>query len=178
MKITTPLPGTTSKLDWDPGPWLYEHDRLEWEEFHFPVLLRRNAAGSLCGYVVIPEEHPWHGLAPEKVPAYPHHGIDFSHTPTASMTHAKAPPDAWWIGFSCSGPGDYLPALMHLDDCLRRGVAYRNEQYVLDEIKKLAAGACAAWVDMEPKTPGTAFPIIRSPNRGHPSNRLPQVRRG
>jgi hypothetical protein len=43
-------------------PWLREPDRLHFERHGLPCVINRvEHSGSLCGYVGVPAEHPWHG---------------------------------------------------------------------------------------------------------------------
>lgn len=50
----------TDKSGWPDGPWRAEPDKLQWvTEAGLPGLIVRNGAGALCGYVGIPEGHPW-----------------------------------------------------------------------------------------------------------------------
>ena len=43
-----------------PAPWLTEPDRLEWTHEGYPCLAVRNSFGAWCGYVGVPEGHPWY----------------------------------------------------------------------------------------------------------------------
>lgn len=56
-------PGGT-RDNWGDGPWRDEPDRVEWiePETGYRCEIRRNRAGSLCGYVTVPEDHIWHGI--------------------------------------------------------------------------------------------------------------------
>lgn len=48
---------------WPPGPWHDEPDELRWIDptTSLPCTARRNDFGAWCGYVGVPETHPWHG---------------------------------------------------------------------------------------------------------------------
>ena len=50
--------------NWGDGPWRDEPDRVEWvePETGYRCEIRRNHAGSLCGYVTVPDDHIWHGI--------------------------------------------------------------------------------------------------------------------
>lgn len=54
---------TADKSTWGPGSWHDEPDKAQWtdEATGLPCLIVRNHSGSLCGYVGVPETHPWHG---------------------------------------------------------------------------------------------------------------------
>lgn len=51
-------------------PWEREPDKKEWWSHGLPcVILRMPSMGHLCGYVGVPQEHPWHGKGyDERVP--------------------------------------------------------------------------------------------------------------
>jgi hypothetical protein len=40
--------------------WDNEPDRVEFESLGLPCLIVRNPFGALCGYVGVPEGHPWY----------------------------------------------------------------------------------------------------------------------
>lgn len=52
------------KSYWGPGPWANEPDKLNWidPETGLDCMIVRNRAGNLCGYVGVPESHPWFGV--------------------------------------------------------------------------------------------------------------------
>jgi hypothetical protein len=54
------------KQRWPDGPWKDEPDAAAFShaESKYICVIRRNLAfsGVLCGYLVIPQEHPYHGL--------------------------------------------------------------------------------------------------------------------
>ena len=54
---------TMDKASWGPGPWQDEPDKEQFadEVTGYACLIKRNPAGALCGYVGVPEGHPWHG---------------------------------------------------------------------------------------------------------------------
>src|SRR5579884_1161092 len=54
---------TIDKSTWGPGPWQDEPDKEQWtdEATGYACLIKRNPVGALCGYVGVPEGHPWHG---------------------------------------------------------------------------------------------------------------------
>lgn len=54
---------TVDKAEWGRGPWQDEPDKAVWvdEKTGLDCLLVRGPVGALCGYVGVPEDHPWHG---------------------------------------------------------------------------------------------------------------------
>lgn len=55
---------TVDKSTWEDGPWQHEPDKMVWvdPETDLDCMIVRNGVGSLCGYVGVPEGHPWFGL--------------------------------------------------------------------------------------------------------------------
>lgn len=51
------------KSDWARGEWDGEPDKRQWrdEATGLPCLIVRGPAGALCGYVGVPDGHPFHG---------------------------------------------------------------------------------------------------------------------
>lgn len=50
---------------WGSGPWTDEPDELDWTDpaTGYQCAIRRTPElGHLCGYVGVPESHPWHGV--------------------------------------------------------------------------------------------------------------------
>lgn len=54
---------TRDKSKWGQGPWQEEPDKAQWvdEATGLDCLIVRGPSGALCGYVGVPESHPWHG---------------------------------------------------------------------------------------------------------------------
>lgn len=50
------------RSDWGPGPWENEPDEETFEAHGLECRVRRNQAGALCGYVILPVLHPLHGV--------------------------------------------------------------------------------------------------------------------
>ena len=126
----------------EPGPWDDEPDLEEWQsrEGYRCVIMREQTTWTLCGYVALPECHPWWGRDLFEVPAIVHGGCAFSGpSPDASVD--------WWIGFDCAHFSDRKPGL---EAMLREagapsvlidfpGVEYRTIDYVRSEVTNLAA---------------------------------------
>lgn len=56
---------TRDKSAWERGPWDDEPDKVQWVDgaTGLDCLIVRGPHGALCGYVGVPEAHPWHGVA-------------------------------------------------------------------------------------------------------------------
>lgn len=129
-----------------PGPWHDEPDYVSFEHAGFPCLLKRNA--SWCGYVGVPEGHPWHGVSYDQVRTkdgeWPdvHYGLTYSDSKEAGRHHPSQwtrflaiakelflPDATWWLGFDCNHGGDaslydIVAGRFDTDGCTYRTVAY------------------------------------------------------
>lgn len=149
---------TVDKSLWGSGPWQDEPDKEQWadEATGFACLIVRNGMGALCGYVGVPEGHPWHGADRWSIDARAHGGINYSAPcqegpEDATVCHVPAPGEPgslWWVGFDCSHGWDYSPVLRELDALLpvplRLPVEpdkYRDIRYVRDWCGVLALQA-------------------------------------
>lgn len=136
------------KTTWGDGPWLNEPDYELWVDgaTGYTCEIRRGPVGSFCGYVRLPELHPWIGKQVHDMGADVHCGI----------TYARREPlnAAYVIGFDCGHLCDYSPMtaaairvmepdLPMLSLLLRRQV-YRTFGYVRDEVISLARQAHGA----------------------------------
>lgn len=115
------------KMSWGPGPWQDEPDKLQWtdEETGIACLVVRGPAGALCGYVGVPDGHPWHGMHFSDVDAGEdiHRELSYSHEcqgdpngETVCHVAGDGEPDTlWWLGFHCSYAHDLSPALFAIE---------------------------------------------------------------
>jgi hypothetical protein len=95
------------------GEWIEECDVTEFEYLGYQALVMRVMkrelycphagyfGGHLCGYVGIPETHPY--FRKKELDIDGHHGITFNE---AHEEH--------WIGFDCGHTGDYIPTVEHM----------------------------------------------------------------
>jgi hypothetical protein len=67
-----------------------------------------NGLGYLCGYVLIPENHPWHGENPDFVDRQMRRRVHGGITYSSSGLYDLPPGGrkAWWVGFDCAHFGD------------------------------------------------------------------------
>lgn len=142
------------KSEWEHGPWMDEPDRIEWRSEgtpRLPCLIVRGPSGALCGYVGIPEGHPYFGK--ESTEAYCldldcHGGITYGApcVEGGHICHVPQPgePDTvHWLGFDCAHSGDLSPA--HQKHYRARGIytcvefeSYKAVAYVRSEVERLA----------------------------------------
>lgn len=151
------------RTGWPSGEWDGEPDMVQWQDATgLPCIARRNyRLGNWCGYVGVPEGHPFfkedherpsvdvHGgltYADLYSPAEDEHGI--CHVPSAGE-----PGHVWWFGFDCAHPWDYLPCAVQLGN--ERGCPfgvgedqkYRSLEYVKSQCSSLATQLTAVQSD-------------------------------
>lgn len=121
------------KSGWGPGPWSDEPDKIQWadEDTGLPCLIVRNRAGALCGYVGIPESHPWFGMDYDAINPDVHGGLTYSGFGS----------ELWWLGFDCAHLWDVMPRMQYLTQ--DEGV-YRDMAFVKGECHHLALQIAAA----------------------------------
>lgn len=98
-------------------------------------IIEINLLDVLCGYVILPENHPYIGLSFYDVecdenPLYDldvHGGITF-----VGYINGYG----YAIGFDCAHAGDYVPSFNNYKYSLD---VWRDEAFVIDELKRLTA---------------------------------------
>lgn len=152
---------TIDKSDWPDGPWKDEPDKVQWtdESTGLPCLIKRHGRhGNLCGYVGVPEGHPWYKTAYQDLgPVDVHCGVTYSdfceegpeEIAICHIPEAGKPDNVWWLGFDCGHAYDRKPAMEPiLEEILGRPWAgltpgpfrevYRALPYVRGECESLA----------------------------------------
>jgi thiol-disulfide isomerase/thioredoxin len=159
--------GVYDRSTWGSGPWDNEPDKMQyWDsKYNFPVVIKRNAMGSLCGYVGVSPGHPWYGQRYDKVDVHGeyvsvHGGLTHAdgcdHGEWAkSICHTVPegqPDDVFWLGFDCGHCDDISPKYVDLNRELRGfGAVYRDWTYVTQECKNLAAQAAKVRDEVDPR---------------------------
>lgn len=147
------------KTTWPRGEWDNEPDKIQWQDeaTGMPCIIRRHPNGGfLCGYVGVPDSHPWHGRAYNESPDGPdsiietHYGLTYSDPcdPAEAdygICHKPGegePDHVWWFGFDCAHYLDMSPGYRSL---LKgsglppiESEIYRNVEYVAEECRNLA----------------------------------------
>lgn len=124
---------------WPRGVWDNEPDRKQWEdkETGLPCLIVRNEMGNLCGYVGVPQGHPYFEKNYDDImrPIDVHGGLTYSNHCHGRICHIVSGEDkVWWLGFDCGHCDDLSPGLnFHLG-----GSSYRDMDYVTNECTELA----------------------------------------
>ncbi|PKY89716.1 hypothetical protein CYJ57_03130 [Falseniella ignava] len=102
-------------------------------------LIRINTLNVLCGYVKLPENHPYIGLDLYDImhvnnPLYEldvHGGVTFADYIEGGCAHVGD----YAIGFDCAHAGDYVPRFSDFTP-LADGI-WRDETFVINELKSL-----------------------------------------
>lgn len=138
-----------------------EPNLVEFEAHGYPCVIRRAPPGHLCGYVIMPPGHPWHGKQEPSVKV--HGGVTFAELGRDFVFDNDEPNDKrgladWWVvGFDCAHGGDCAPGeaertALRRSACellglplipLERGV-YRDMTYVRQQTEHLAEQAAEA----------------------------------
>jgi len=152
----------------DDQPWKNEPDVKQWvEDSGLRCSIRRHGhLGTLCGYVDVPPEHPWHGkdhrdlvepisdelsevcqpvipmllfaLKPQE-PGDTREPLELAVKVHGGLTYAapSTEPKGWWcFGFDCAHAYDWLP---RMEGLIPRYGTYRDMDYVTGEVSRLAA---------------------------------------
>ena len=121
------------------GPWANEPDFFEWIEHQYTCVIWRNdTTGAWCGYVLLPEGHPLHGVEYQSVPAQYeidiHGGVTYSGKASELMAFLDEDP-RWAYGFDCGHCYDATPLspMRKFPD-----VVYRDADYAIKETNSLA----------------------------------------
>lgn len=131
------------------GPWADEPDRVEWlyATGFSGIAQRHPTSGHWCGYLVLPEDHPWRDqedLSEIRV----HGGVTFF----GLAKHLNRPED-YVVGFDCHHLGDLgpidPPSIQKLYRNIDGTLTYKDMDYVLTEIHRLHVQAIEA-LDNEP----------------------------
>lgn len=164
------------RSEWPSGPWDDEPDRIEWvdEETGLPCLMKRNHAGTWCGYAAVNPGHPLHGIGYEDLvfsddPSADievHGGLTYSGFCEGEICHVPAPgepDDVFWYGFDCNHIYDVSPAILAPERRAMTAIAdsmmaamvgersshptdmgYRDVAYVREQVTSLARQLAAA----------------------------------
>lgn len=139
------------------GEWVEEPDEVnfEFKEFtcHVIRVVKREPfakeeayfGGHLCGYVLIPVDHPYHHKIYNDMQIECHYGLTYSEVS-----------DGHWIGFDCGHLGDLIPSMKKLRESFTMkqfhqqfpipeewkdsplfSTTYKNMDYCIEECKSI-----------------------------------------
>lgn len=93
-------------------PWQAEPNRVEFKYKGYHCLVNRAHPGNLCGYVALPNGHPYYGKHYEDIDIGVHGGLTYAGACQGDICHVPEEgesDDVWWIGFDCAHSGDLVP---------------------------------------------------------------------
>jgi hypothetical protein len=143
---------TIDKSEWLRGEWDNEPDKMQWqdEETGLPCLAVRGPGGHWCGYVGVPEGHPYFEKDYDDCTVDVHGGLTFAdhcqevESECTGVCHKPGDGEqdnVWWLGFDCAHCYDLSPT----SESFRRqlgwsasGGCYRTLTFVQAEAAKLA----------------------------------------
>lgn len=115
------------------------------------LVIRMNHSGAWCGYVRVPEDHPYAGANYDTASGYDsntpidvHGGLTFAGPRSFVYDDGIAGDEGWWFGFDAAHFMDIMPAYSARWP-EERGIAqqfgkqYRTLEYVRRECESLAA---------------------------------------
>lgn len=111
-------------------PWEYEPNYKEWTdpETGYRCMIKRHPRSlSLCGYVAVPNNHPYYNTNYSDFWVEVHGGLTFG-----DFWEEDGP---FWFGFDCAHGYDYTPGMRDLNI---PGAVYRDIEYVTKECTSLA----------------------------------------
>lgn len=75
-----------------PDPWDNEPDKVQWIDpaTDLDCLAVRNPIGAWCGYVGVPNDHPYYGQPYDDIPVSVHGGLTFAPPATRAPRRATA----------------------------------------------------------------------------------------
>jgi hypothetical protein len=135
-------------LNWPPGPWDNEPDKVQWPDpsTGMPCLAVRNPRhGHWCGYTGVEAGHPVYGTDCYDCDLSVHGGVTFTDQcqPDAEETGICHIPgegesdNIWWVGFDCGHAWDLSPSdVRHYGE--DAGGTYRTLGYVREQCQDLA----------------------------------------
>jgi len=119
------------RAGWPSGPWDSEPDRLDFIVAGFSCFVLRNLQGAWCGYVGVPESHPYFGKDYNDVDVVVHHGLTYAgkcSPPICHVPSAGLPDNVWWLGFDCHHYLDFAPGMARYDRGIYRDIRYARQQ--------------------------------------------------
>jgi hypothetical protein len=130
-------------------PWLDEPDEYDFtdEATGLPIALRRNQhLKHWCGYIGVPEDHPWYGMGYDEIDVSAHGGVTYADKAYWGDTRGSH-----WFGFDCAHSGDLVPGLKLYGSAVA-ATAY-NKYNVYRDLEYVKAAAIRAAADIAAVAP-------------------------
>jgi len=139
--VSTPYPITQQLPSFPPGPWDDEPNVLELTINNFECAIVRAYMGHLCGYVLIPKDHP---AAPFGL------YLSYDLSVHSGLTYCAETAKGIWIGFDCAHFEDLVPTRSRVDPLhwlvrglsqydFHPGAVYRDISYVKAQLESLTS---------------------------------------
>jgi hypothetical protein len=158
------VPDLRDKKKWGDGPWQTEPEEEGFEYKGYWCSMIRNSFGAWCGYVLLPEDHPFSKLEShldiDNIEV--HGGITYGQNVTLEENGRKG----YMIGFDCAHYGDYIPTQKITNDFLKQECPswpqlesvtehediYRDIEFVRNEIKNMVDQIVVITLNVSVKT--------------------------
>lgn len=117
------------RSDWAKGEWDNEpFDGAEWTDTltGLKCRMKRNNMGAWCGYVIIPDDHPWAGKGFMEIDS------------VRNLSFSVRVSGQWLIGFDCAYSDDITPTGRTRQ---MKGATYKDIKWVIEECTDLAREA-------------------------------------
>jgi len=130
------------------GAWDNEPDKKQWqdEETGLACLIHRGPVGALCGYVGVPEGHPYFKKSYNDIDHLEvHYGLTYSGLCQPGTDESKGichlpdegePDHVWWLGFDCAHSDDFCPSYQKEAHSIYS--SYKDIPFVESECRGLA----------------------------------------
>lgn len=117
--------------------WENEVDEMDFVYRGIDCYIWRNRhLGFLCGYCIVPKDHPWEEQDYGEIECDVYGGVTFK-----DKLHHKAHDERTWIGFDCGHIEDLMPFYWEMDGNPQNSyeweVTYKNIEFVKKEIKSM-----------------------------------------
>ena len=125
------------KTGWPDGVWMDEPDEVRFSVAGFECfIVRHHRLGHLCGYIGVPQEHPFYGVNYDDIDIEAHGGLTYSDEGSGlgkKVEQFEVNEQLWFLGFDCAHFNDHIPTL---EDSF--GSEYRTIEYVKKELARIA----------------------------------------
>lgn len=132
-----------------PGPWDNEPHlfRFKYLGFHC-VMIRNPILMHYCGYIGIPNTHPWYRKSQDSIEIDVHGGLTFNGDHLPMGLGLESDSYMWWLGFDCAHAWDQAPFFLSKEytDIIGRSSVmadgeYRTFAFVKKQLNRMASQA-------------------------------------
>ena len=108
------------------------------EHVGYQFIVVHNRLGYRCGYVRVPQGHPWHGMDYDEIDADVHGGLTFAEL---DVPCGKGDDNAYWVGFDCGHYMDAPDPAFGVENRYPSDGIVRTQEYVEAECRNLCEQA-------------------------------------